>query len=201
MMGLVFASRARALQQLGRLLAAGLVALMLTAGAARCETTVDFYSHGWGMGPNGLMYFPHAFVVIRRAGQPGDAPKEEAWGYTAASTWDIGVFAHAAKGMVDQPDPVYRKKAVLHFSVEASDEEYAALRRVIDAWGGPDAPLYDLNSHNCVGFVAALASAVDLQIPTTIGRDPDRFLEGVRRLNPGRLMEASADHMPATATR
>jgi hypothetical protein len=143
------------------------------------------------------MYFPHAFVVITHADKPGDPPKEEAWGYTAASTWDVSVFAHPAKGMVDQPDPTYRKKAVLHFTVEASDAQYAALQQVIRAWGGPESPLYDLNSHNCVGFAAAMANALGLQTPATIGRDPAKFLEGVRKLNPGRLVEASGAAAPA----
>jgi hypothetical protein len=174
------------------LLLAGFVTLLLSAGAGRCDTTVGFYSHGWGVGPNGMMYFPHAFVVIRHADKPGDPPQEEAWGYTAADPNDITVFARSSKGMVDQPNPDYRKKAVLHFEVAVSDDQDAALHRVIDGWGGPAAPLYNLKSHNCVGFVAELATAAGLQIPTTIGEDPAKFLEGVRRLNPGRLLEASA---------
>jgi hypothetical protein len=178
--------------RLARLVLAGLALLLIGVGAARAETTVAFYSHGWGVGPNGMMYFPHAFVVIHHADKPGDPPKEAAWGYTAASTWDIGVFAHPAKGMVDQPDPTYRKKATLHFTVTASDAQYAAMQQVIQAWGGPDSPLYDLDHHNCVGFAAAMASALGLQTPATIGRDPAKFLEGVRKLNPGRLVEASA---------
>lgn len=183
--------------RLPRIILATLALLLASAGAGRCDTTVAFYSHGWGVGPNGMMYFPHAFVVIRHAAKPGDPPTQEAWGYTAADPNDITVFARSAKGMVDQPNPDYRKKAMLHFEVAASDDQYAALRRVIDGWGGPDAPLYNLKTHNCVGFVAELASALGLQIPATIGEDPSKFLEGVRRLNPARLVEASA--APASA--
>jgi hypothetical protein len=201
MIGLALAPHAAVFRHVSRLFVVGLAVLALSAGAARCETTVAFYSHGWGMGPNGMMYFPHAFVVIQHADKAGDPLKEEAWGYTAASTWDIGVFAHPAKGMVDQPDPTYRKKAVLHFTVEASDAQYAALHQVIDAWGGPDSPLYDLNRHNCVGFAAAMASALGLQIPDAIGRDPAKFLEAVRRLNPGRFVEVASGAPPAPAMR
>jgi hypothetical protein len=177
---------------LARLVLAGLVALLLSAGAARCETIVAFYSHGWGAGPNGMVYFPHAFVVIHRDGKPGDPPLEEAYGYTAADTNDPGVFVRPSKGMVDQPNPAYRGKAVQHFAVAISDDQYAALHKVIDAWGGAGAPLYDLRSHNCVGFVAELATTLGLTIPPKIGEDPTKFLEGVRRLNPGRLVEAQA---------
>ena len=181
-----------------RLVLAGLAALLLTAGAARCETTVAFYSHGWGAGPNGMVYFPHSFVVIRHSAKPDEPPQEEAYGYTAADPNDPGVFMRPSKGMVDQPNPTYRGKAVLHFAVAISDDQYAALHKVIDAWGGPGAPLYDLRRHNCVGFVAELATTLGLTIPTTIGEDPTKFLEGVRRLNPGRLVEASAGS-PAAA--
>ncbi|HWF76893.1 MAG TPA: hypothetical protein VN694_06915 [Caulobacteraceae bacterium] len=181
-----------------RILLAGFAALLLSAGAGRCDTVVAFWSHGWGLGPNGMMYFPHAFVVITHSAKPGDPPQQEAWGYTAADPNDITVFARSSKGMVDQPNPDYRKKATLHFEVTASDEQYAALHKVIDTWGGPGAQLYNLKSHNCVGFVADLAAALGLQIPTTIGEDPSKFLEGVRRLNPGRLLEASAAAAPAS---
>jgi hypothetical protein len=180
-----------------RILLAGFLALLLSGGAARCDTVVAFYSHGWGVAPSGMMYFPHAFVVITRTAKPGDPPQQEAWGYTAADPNDITVFARSSKGMVDQPNPDYRKKGTLHFQVTASDEQYAALHQVIDTWGGPGAQLYNLKSHNCVGFVAALATAVGLTIPTTIGEDPTKFLEGVRLLNPGRLVEASAEAAPA----
>jgi len=184
--------------RLGRFVLAGLVLLMASAGAARCETTVAFYSHGWGVAGSGMLYFPHAFVVIRRSSATADPPQEEAFGYTAADPNDITVFAHSARGMVNQPDPTYRKRATLHFTVTASEDQYAALKKVVDAWGGQGAPLYDLKTHNCVGFVAELANALGLQIPATIGEDPAKFLEGVRRLNAGRLIEASAD-APAAA--
>ncbi|HEX3408079.1 MAG TPA: hypothetical protein VHS81_12650, partial [Caulobacteraceae bacterium] len=120
-----------------RLVLASLAALLLGAGVGRCDTVVAFWSHGWGVGPNGMMYFPHAFVVITHSAKPGDPPQEEAWGYTAADPNDITVFARSSKGMVDQPNPDYRKKAVLHFEVAVSDDQYAALHRVIDGWGGP----------------------------------------------------------------
>jgi hypothetical protein len=184
--------------RLGRLVLAALALALVSAGAARCETTVAFYSHGWGVAGSGMLYFPHAFVVIRRSATPGDAPQEEAFGFTAADPNDITVFAGSARGMVNQPDPTYRKKATLHFTVTASDDQYAALKKVVDAWGGTGAPLYDLKTHNCVGFVAELASALGLQIPDAIGEDPAKFLEGVRRLNAGRLIEVSAG-APAAA--
>lgn len=186
--------------RLGRLMLAGLALVLVSAGAVRCDTTVAFYSHGWGVAESGMLYFPHAFVVIRRTTSPADAPQEEAFGYTAADPNDIGVFARSAKGMVNQPDPTYRKKATLHFIVTASDDQYAALRKVVDAWGGVGAPLYNLKTHNCVGFVAELAGALGLAIPETIGEDPAKFLEGVRRLNPGRLAEAEAAAPPAAPT-
>lgn len=67
-----------------RFLAAVGIALAL-AGAAQAKTTISFYSHGWGVASL-FVYFPHAFVVIRRdqpdpAGSaPPPAPRDPAAG-------------------------------------------------------------------------------------------------------------------------
>jgi hypothetical protein len=196
---LVFVRTAPLGARLAQAVLTGLAVLLFSAGAARCDTTVSFYSHGFGLAPSGMLYVPHAFVVITHSAGPGDPPKDEAYGYTAADPNDIGVFARPAKGEVNEPNPAYRQKAVLHFQVTASEEQYAALHKVIDGWGGPGAPLYNLKSHNCVGFVAELAGALGLQLPAAIGEDPTKFLEAVRRLNPGRLLEAAAGQGAASA--
>jgi hypothetical protein len=166
--------------------------LLLAAGAAQAGTTVSFYSHGWGVGVNGFLYFPHAFVVIRRATTPDAAPQVESYGYTAASVYDPTVIMRPSRGVVEQPNETYRKHATLHFTVEISDDQYRALRERVSFWGASTSPLYNLNGHNCISFVADLATTIGLQIPDAGGRDPDRFLEGVKRLNAGRLTEAAA---------
>jgi hypothetical protein len=158
---------------------------------------VSFYSHGWGLGPGGFMYFPHAFVVIEHSTSADAAPTEEAYGFTAASTTDPTVLMRPSQGTVERPDPVYRQKAVLHFTVAASDDQYAALKQTIAAWGGPGAPLYDLSSHNCVGFVGAIAQSVGLKTPATVGEDPVKFIEAMRKLNPDRLVDLAP---PAAAS-
>jgi hypothetical protein len=175
---------------------------LLFGGLAYCGTTVSFYTHGWGLGPGGMMYFPHAFVVIERSTSADAPPTEESYGFTAASTTDPSVLMRPSQGTVERPNPVYRKAAVLHFTVEISDAQYDALKQTLTAWGGPGAPLYDLGSHNCVGFVGAIAEAVGLKTPAgNPGEDPVKFVEGVRKLNPDRLValttaEAAAQNAP-----
>jgi hypothetical protein len=156
------------------------------AAAAHAAITVAFYSHGWGMGPHGFIYFPHAFVVIERPGAAGAAASEETYGYTAVGQ-DPSVLMHPTPGQVIPEDPVYLKKSTLHFTVEASEAQYQALRAVVAAWAAAGSPLYDLNGHNCITFVAVLAQALGLTTPPPTGRDPGRFLEAVRQLNGGRL--------------
>jgi hypothetical protein len=152
-----------------------------------------------------MMYFPHAFVVIDRTTGADAPPTEESYGFTAASTTDITVLMRPSRGTVEQPNPIYRKAAVLHFTVEITDAQYAALKQTLTAWGGPGAPLYDLGSHNCVGFVGAVAEAVGLKTPPgNPGEDPVKFIESMRRLNPDRLVtlttaEAAAPNAPGGA--
>jgi hypothetical protein len=164
-------------------LAAGILAGLLVVLTAQAAPTAAFYSHGWGVGTDTFIYFPHAFVVLH-----GPAPQapDEAYGFTAVSQ-GLVALVRPTRGMVDRPQPVYRGEAKLHFSVTLTDDESVALYKVIDAWGARDAPLYDLDKHNCVGFVAALAQAADLKTPEVIGRDPEKFLEAVKRLNPERV--------------
>lgn len=186
-----------------RFLAAVGIALAL-AGAAQAKTTISFYSHGWGVASL-FVYFPHAFVVIRRdqpdpAGSaPPPAPRDPAagpgavpasYGFTAVSQGPEALTG-PTPGVVESADPDYMKRSTLHLTVEITDQEYEALLKRIAAWSGPGAPPYDLNRHNCVGFVADLASAIDLKTPTTIGRDPTRYLDQLARLNPDRNLDAA----------
>jgi hypothetical protein len=164
-------------------LVAAILAGLLVALTAQAAPTAAFYSHGWGVGPDTYIYFPHAFVVIH--GAAPQAP-DEAYGFTAVSQ-GLVALVRPTRGMVERPEPVYRGEATLHFTVALTDGEYAGLRAVIYAWGAKGAPLYDLDKHNCVGFVAALAQAADLKTPAIIGRDPEKFLEAVKRLNPERV--------------
>jgi hypothetical protein len=169
--------------------AAAFVLALMIGCVAQAATTVAFYSHGWGVGPHGFIYFPHAFVLIQRSGEAGAAPTEETYGFTAAGQ-DPSVLMHPTPGEVIPEQPVYRDKSTLHFTVEATEAQYLALKVRVAAWAAPGAPLYDLNGHNCITFVAELATILGLATPPPTGRDPGKFLEGVRQLNPGRVTAA-----------
>jgi hypothetical protein len=94
------------------------------------------------VGPDTYIYFPHAFVVSH--GAPPQAP-DEGYGFTAVSQ-GLVALVRPTKGMVERPGPAHRREATLHFTVALTDDDYAAMRKVIDAWGGKGAPLYDLDS-------------------------------------------------------
>jgi hypothetical protein len=170
---------------------AAFFAALVVAGAAHAGITVSFYSHGWGMG-HGLVYFPHAFVWIERTGgAPGDPPATESYGFTAIGQ-DPSVLLHPTPGEVIPEDPVYLKRSTLHFSLEITEAQYAALKAKVAAWGGAGAPPYNLDGHNCITFVAELADALGLATPPPTGRDPGKFLEAVRQLNLARLASSAA---------
>jgi hypothetical protein len=169
--------------------ALGIVMGLALAGAAQAATTVSFYSHGWGVGLNGFTYFPHAFVVIERDGAAaGDPPRTEAWGYTAASTTDLTVLMHPSRGLVEAPNETYRKHARLHFSLQIGDAQYQALEARIAWWGAATSPPYSLDHHDCMTFVGDLAQTLGLKTGERTGRDPGRYLEQIKRLNPERLL-------------
>jgi hypothetical protein len=173
-----------------------LVVSLALAGAAHAAITVSFYSHGWGVGAHGFVYFPHAFILIERRGPDGAPAPPESYGYTAAGQ-DISVLMHPTPGEVIPEDPVYLKKSTLHFTLEITEAEYQALKATAAKWAAPGAPLYNLDGHNCITFVAELAANLGLKIPPPTGRDPGKFLDGVRQLNLDRLAGAAAPPVPA----
>lgn len=176
-------------RRLAPLIALALVLALAAAGAAHAGITISFYSHGWGMG-QGLIYFPHAFVLIERTGDDGK-PSDETYGYTAVAQ-DPSVLMRPTPGEVIPEDPVYLKKSTLHFTLQITEAQYEALKAKVAAWAAPASPLYNLNGHNCITFVAELADVLGLRTPPPTGRDPGRFLEAVRQLNLARLTTASA---------
>jgi hypothetical protein len=175
-----------------------LVVSLALAGAAHAAITVSFYSHGWGTGAHGFIYFPHAFIMIERPGPDGAPAPPESYGFTAVGQ-DISVLMHPTPGQVIPEDPVYLTRSTLHFTLQITEGEYQALRATAAKWAAPGAPLYNLDGHNCITFVAELASALGLKIPPPTGRDPGKFLEGVRQLNAARLPAGAAPATPAHA--
>jgi hypothetical protein len=162
--------------------AAVLCLALVVCGVANAATTVSFFSHGWRLGQHGFIA-PHAFVLIRRTGQAGEGPTREGFGFTSAGQDPAPLM---------QPTPGDLKTSTLHFTVEATEAQYLALKVRVAAWAAPGAALHDLKGHNGVPFVAELASILGLATPPPTGRDPGKFLEGVRRLNPGRMTVAPA---------
>ena len=158
---------------------------LAVATAARADTSVSFYAHGWGA-KGDFVYFPHAFVVITRTGEDGRPGSDESYGFTAVSQTPDLLF-HATRGAVEPADPAYRGLSALRFSLTVSADEYRAIRDVVWRWGRDGAPLYDLKRHNCVDFIAEIARAAGLATPAVPGADPGKFLEAVRRMNAERI--------------
>lgn len=167
------------------------------AGHASAETRVDFYSHGWGTGPDGFVYFPHAFLALS---DQGGSPRT--YGFTAGAGAGVGALIRATKGEVQPADPRYISKSRLHFTVTIPDAEAARLEAWIAQWAADDR--YDLRRRNCISFIAGAAEALGLATPPKVSLDPAVVLEAIRRLNalptPGGEAEPATVSPPLEAT-
>ncbi len=176
-----------------------MLALVVAFAAPQAlAATVSFYSHGWGLSGGGFLYFPHAFVVIERTADEPGGPSRESFGFTAASPESVMVTGRSA-GVIMPHDERYASVARLHFRLQISPDEHAALLAAIDRWRVTDGNRYDLDRRNCISFVAALAQVLGLTTPGRVGRDPARFLAAVRQSNPDRLLSAAPAGAPAAA--
>jgi len=168
-----------------------LIAAMLVAPAAQARVKVSFYSHPWGMSATGYLYFPHAFIVVDPDPQSSTLSSRQSFGFTAVDSTAVLIVKHGP-GMIIPEDQRYRSVSSLHFSVEISDEQYAALQQGIDAWRSVPGDPYDLKKRNCISFIAEMARLVNLKVPDVTTLDPAAFLERTRQANLERIKADAA---------
>jgi hypothetical protein len=167
-------------------------AALLAPQAALAQVRVSFYSHPWGLGRAGYLYFPHAYIVVEPDGPSASLSSRQSFGFTPVDTAIVMVTKHG-RGMIIPQDERYRAVSVRHFSVEISDAQYVALERGIEAWKDNGDP-YVLHTRNCISFVAQMARLVDLKVGDVHTMDPAAFLESVKQANLARI-NADAERM------
>ncbi|HYD44424.1 MAG TPA: hypothetical protein VEA79_04065, partial [Phenylobacterium sp.] len=116
--------------------AAALFLCLFVAAPAWADARVAFYSHGWGTGPDGFVYFPHAFLAVSDE-DDGEAAART-YGFTAVAGAGISALIRASKGEVRPADPRYISKSRLHFSLTVPDAEAARLEAWIASWASDD---------------------------------------------------------------
>ncbi|WP_150131357.1 hypothetical protein [Caulobacter mirabilis] len=168
------------------------------ASTAAAQVTVTFYSHGWGIGPGGVTYFPHAFIKVAGTPLAGGEAVDRTFGFTAT---DLTTAMTNRPGIVKPADPRYIDDSTPHFSVVATDEQYAVLLEKIRWWMTPEGSVYNLKTRNCIHFVAEMAEILGLKPGNTRTWKPVVFMTDTEKKNPGKLtiITAGAKARPETA--
>ena len=159
--------------------AAAKVALFLwvvSPGGAQAEARVSSYSHGWGVGSDGFVYFPHALAAIDSEGEA-----QQTYGFSAKQGRGIQAFVRRGKGEVRPADPRYVAQSRLHFQISVKEADQAKANAWLKRWRNDDT--YDLRQRNCITFILELARELGLKTPRPDRLDPAVILEKTRKLN------------------
>ena len=159
--------------------AALLLALPLPA-AARVVLSFHSFNGSWLVGR-----FPHTFVALDGALDNGGAKIHQNFGYTAKK-----ISPSILKGNVEAEIYVekdyYLTATNTHFSVVLNDAQYRAVIAEVGKWRDEPGKAYNLDRHNCIHFVAAIAELVGIKapVPQSMVRRPKEWLNYITGLNP-----------------
>lgn len=174
--------------------------VLLTAGwaqSAAAEVRVTFYSHGWGVGPRGETYFPHAFIRVE--GQTAEGPPiNETFGFTGTN---LSRSMSNRPGVVVAADPRYLGASTAHFWLIITDDQYRALMAMIAWWKTPEGSTYNLRTRNCIHFTAEVARTLGLEPGTTRTWKPMEFMADTARRNGGRIAAVAGLAAPTDEAR
>lgn len=128
--------------------------------------------------------YPHAFIELSGTLDSG-RPVHENYGYTAVHVTPA-LLAGNVRGTIESENEGYLRTTNVHFSVPVSDAQYWAIVTETGKWRDDPGKSYNLNTHNCVSFVARIAQMVGLQadIPAGMIKHPKAWLNYVGRINP-----------------
>jgi len=170
----------------------------LWPAAAGAAVRIQFYSHEFGR------EFPHAFVLLKGTLDETGEAVETDLGFSAVSLTPV-LFAKSVKGVVqtNRVDADYIRRSREQFAFTLTDQEYREVLAVAEAWRTRAQPTYNINSANCVHFVAEIARVLKLKADPVSGlmKSPKLFLERVKadsqtliaqRLAPPPVLEAAA---------
>ena len=182
------------LRRLTALLASALLAL--TAAPGWAAVSITFYSKELGAS------FPHAFVVLEGTLDRGGPRIEEDYGFTAKTISPAILWGKVAGKVDTEHSAGYIQGSDRHFTVTLTDAEYDRVIATVGRWRAAKQPNYDLDKHNCVHFVAELATAIGMTPDTRkLMKKPRSFLETVTSQNREWLTRRNATlHRTGTGT-
>lgn len=161
---------------------------------AQAAVTMTFWSHELGDD------FPHAFFSLRGVPDAGGPPVDVNYGYTA-KTITPAILLGKVPARIDTAKPGYMRGSDAQFSMALTDRQYREMLSLVAEWAHPSVD-YDLNSRNCVHFVAEAARRLGLAgtDQPKLMKKPRSYVKAVAAANPGRVTIVGLDgkdHLPA----
>lgn len=159
-----------------------LLVFLGTATPASAAVEIAFYSHELQASGNGerIIEFPHAFITMRGRPDAGGRAVDQNHGFTADRI-SPAIVMGAVKGRMVSAGKAYVGGSRRHLALRLSDARYATVQAAYKRWAAVGGKSYDLDTRNCVHFVAAMARAAGLVVPVDplLMKSPDKFLEAV----------------------
>lgn len=163
------------------ILVAGLFVGLLGFSAQAADARVRLTFHSF----NGSVIagrYPHTFVSLDGTLDSNGKPVHANFGYSTSAGERV-VFGGTFTPEIMIEKEKYVNSTNRHFSVELSDQQYGRVLAVVEKWRTRP---YNLNTSNCIHFVAAIANEVGLRadVPERLTRKPKAWLNYVGWLNP-----------------
>lgn len=165
-----------------------------SAVPAQAAVVITFWSHEFGND------FPHAFFTLRGVPDAGGPPVDVNYGYTAKSITPA-ILLGKVPARIDIAKPGYMRGSDAQFSMTLTDRQYREMLSLVAEWAHPDVD-YDLNTRNCVHFVAEAARRLGLAgtDQPKLMKKPRSYVKAVAAANAGRVTIVGLDgkdHLPA----
>lgn len=147
--------------------------LLLVAVPAAAAVQITFYSKELGAS------FPHAFITMAgtldRTGQRIDVD----YGFTARTVSPAILWGRVAGEVINDHGANYIKASDKHFSLALTDAEYDNVMATVARWKALPQPSYDLDTRNCIHFVADVAAGLGMraETPKKLMKKPRSYLE------------------------
>ena len=160
--------------------------LVLALGAQKpALAAVEIAFHSRELGGS----FPHAFVRMTGTVEATGEAVDVAYGFTATAVSPAILFG-SVRGEIFVESEARVRSSDRQFRLTLTDEQYRTVLTVVEEWRNRAQPSYSLSRANCIHFVAAVASALGLQVELVprLMRRPRSFLIHQRELNVGRVI-------------
>lgn len=162
---------------------------LLAAPAARAAITITFWSHEFGSS------FPHAFFTLRGVPDGGGAPVDANYGFTPKAITPA-ILMGTVPGRLDIAKPAYIANSDAQFSLVLNDAQYARILALVAGWSDKTGDgRYNMNSRNCIHFVAEaarIAGVARLDFPALM-KKPRSYLKAVAAANAAQVRVIAMD--------